>query len=75
MCPHPDVAEGGIAEHVRKLRLGQAAGAKRLDLGVGARINPRTTRRVARAPPHHRQDTPRAQTPAVRLSPEAGTYP
>ena len=32
--PDADLAEGGIGEHVWELRMGQRAGAKRLDLGV-----------------------------------------
>src|SRR6476660_5709773 len=42
--PDTDLAERGITEHVRKLRMGQAAGAKRLDLAVQAGANPRDLR-------------------------------
>jgi hypothetical protein len=35
-----DLAEGGVAEHVRELGVGQAAGTKRLDLFVQAGADP-----------------------------------
>lgn len=44
MRPDADFAEGGVTEHVRKRRVGQAAGTERLDLLIQASADARDLR-------------------------------